>query len=103
MTVIHKVFTIYDCKAEMYLPPFYFKTAGQATRAFEESCNDPQHQFHKHPEDYTLFELGTYDDNSAVFEIGATPYALGKALEYIKGVTAPWNDKLTPDNGDARG
>jgi len=85
------------------MPPFYFKTAGQATRAFEESCNDPQHQFNKHPEDFTLFELGTYDDNTAAFESGATPYALGKALEYIKGMDNDPRYVATPNNGDARG
>lgn len=101
--MIHKVFTIYDDKAEMYLPPFCFKTAGQATRAFMESCNDPQHQFNKHPEDFTLFELGTYDDDNARFEIGATPHGLGKALEYIKGLAPFATDTVTSDNGDARG
>lgn len=98
--MIHRVFTIYDCKAEMYLQPFCFKTVGQASRAFEESCNDINHQFNKHPEDYTLFELGTYDDNTAAFEIGATPNALGKAIEYVKHADTI---KLIPDNGDARG
>ncbi len=68
-----------------------------------ESCNDAGHQFNKHPEDFTLFELGTYDDSSAKFDMGITPHGLGKALEYIKGGTPFSIDKPTPDNGDARG
>ncbi len=101
--MIHKIFTIYDDKAEFYLQPFFFKTAGQATRAFQESCNEPGHQFYKHPEDFTLFELGTYDDETAVFEIGATAHGLGKALEYIKSQAPSLLREMTPDNGDARG
>lgn len=101
--MLHKVFTIYDSKAELYLPPFYFRTAGEATRAFEESCNDPQHQFHRHSEDFTLFELGTYDDGNAAFSIGATPYALGKALEYVKQHQTDPRYIIPSDNGDARG
>jgi len=87
----------------MYLPPFYFTTAGLATRAFEESCNDPQHQFNRHAEDFTLFELGTYDDNTAKFQFMETPHALGVALEYVKTQTDFRPIAMTPDNGDARG
>ncbi len=58
----HRIFVIFDAKARAYLPPFFLPEAGQATRAFSDMVNNPEHQFGLHPEDYTLFEIGTFDD-----------------------------------------
>ena len=35
-----------------------------ATRTFMNCCNDKEHAFGINPGDYTLFYLGTFDDNS---------------------------------------
>lgn len=80
--MIYQIFTVHDQKAGAYLPPFYFTTKGQAIRAFADTCNDPAHAFSKHPEDYTLFDLGTYDDGTAGFNPHVTPISLGTALEH---------------------
>ncbi len=77
-----QVFTVFDSKAEAYLPPFYLITRGQAIRAFTDSVNDPNHQFAKHPEDYTLFLLGSFEDSSANFHLQKTAEPLGKAIEF---------------------
>jgi len=58
----HRIFVIFDSKARAYLPPFFMPEAGQATRLFSDMVNDGSHAFSKHPEDYTLFEIGTFDD-----------------------------------------
>jgi len=80
--MIHLVFTVYDTKAELYLPPFYNQTKGQAVRAFQDTTNTKDHQFNRHPEDFTLFYLGTYDDCTTHMEMEKTPISLGKAIEY---------------------
>ncbi len=82
--MIHQVFTCYDCKAEIYLLPFYCQTKGQAIRMFDDSSNDPSHQFFKHPEDFVLFQLGTYDDGIGVFDLYDVPIVLGRAIEFKK-------------------
>lgn len=81
--MILKIFTVYDSKAEAFLQPFMFNSAGQALRAFVDSVNDSNHQFARHPEDFTLFELGTYDDNGAKFDLLDSPKSLGLALEFV--------------------
>jgi len=86
--MLHLTFTVYDSKAELYLPPFYNQTKGQAVRAFQDTTNTPEHSFHKHPEDFTLFYLGTYDDCTAKFDLEATPHSLGTALEYKDPINA---------------
>jgi hypothetical protein len=82
--MIHRIFTVYDCKAEAYLPPIYMQTRGAMVRAFIDTVAERGHQFAKHPEDYTLFELGSYDDGTAQFELLETPMAIGKAIEFLK-------------------
>jgi len=62
--MIHKIYAVYDSKGESYTPPFFDHAEGRAIRTFADCCNDPGHQFGKHPNDYTLFDLGVYDDNT---------------------------------------
>ncbi len=57
-----RIFVVFDSKARAYLPPFFLPEAGQAVRSFKDAVNDPKHAFGQHPEDYTLFEIGTFDD-----------------------------------------
>lgn len=76
------IFTVYDTKAEAYLPPFYMNTKGQAIRAFSDSANDRNHAFCKHPGDYVLFHLGSFDDADASFELDAAPQSVGVAIEF---------------------
>lgn len=78
-----QVFTVFDSKASAYFPPFYEKTKGSAIRAFTDSVNTADHTFNKHPEDYTLFELGSYEDETASFHLHKSPIAIGKANELL--------------------
>lgn len=80
--MIMKVFTVYDSKAECYLQPFFMQTKGQAIRAFSELASDEKHNFGKYPADFTLFELGMFDDAKAEFTSYNTPVSLGLALEF---------------------
>lgn len=76
-----KVFTIYDCKAEAYNQPFFMSTKAQAIRAFQDEVNNPQSLISKHPGDYTLFEIGEYDDSTATLTCHDAKINLGVALE----------------------
>jgi hypothetical protein len=81
--MIHKIFTVYDAKAEAYLPPFFAATNGLAIRMFEAACNDPDHTFFKHASDYTLFCIGTFDDAKAVIENLSPHDTLGNGVEFL--------------------
>lgn len=63
--MILKVFAVRDTKAQAFLQPFYSPSVGSALRAFTDAVNDPQCPFNKHPEDYLLYEIGSYDDSNA--------------------------------------
>nr|QJB19012.1 MAG: nonstructural protein [Microvirus sp.] len=81
--MIQRVFTVYDSKVGAYLRPFFMTTKGEALRAWTDTVNDKETAFNKHPEDYCLFELGTFDDQVGQFENHNQPISLGMALELI--------------------
>lgn len=57
---------IYDKKVQAYNKPFVTRTKGEATRIFTDEINRQADDniFNKHPEDYYLAFLGTYDDET---------------------------------------
>jgi len=76
-----KVFSIYDCKAEAYLQPFFMANKGTAIRAITELVTKSDHNFCKYAEDYTLFELGEYDDLNGQMLPHKTPISIIKTNE----------------------
>jgi len=78
----HRLFTVYDEKAEIFIPPFFVPTDGLAVRAFADCVNSADHQFGKHPHDYTLFFVGTFDDSDASFQIEHKK-SLGNGVEFL--------------------
>ena len=40
--------------------------------------------FCKYAEDFTLFELGSWDDSNCIFDLLKTPYSLGVLIEFRK-------------------
>ena len=59
------IFAVYDSKAEAYLAPFTAGTYGIAERMFSDLVNQNGHQFNRHPADYTLYVIGTFDTANA--------------------------------------
>lgn len=80
--MIVKIFGIYDSKTEAYLPPFFMPSKGAAIRAISTHVADPQHNFCKYAEDFTLFELGSWDDANSKFSLHNAPQSLGVLLEF---------------------
>jgi len=80
--MVKKIFAIYDEKSEAYLQPFFLDTIGQAIRAVVDTLNDPDHNFARHPSDYTLFHLGEFDNADATLTVNKT--CLGNLVEFKK-------------------
>lgn len=81
--MIVKMFAVYDAKAEAYFPPFYSQNAQSAIRDFSDKVNTPNHVWNRHPEDYTLFAVGEFDDQTCQITPLKAHSPLGKALEYV--------------------
>jgi len=81
--MITKVFSVYDSKALIYGVPFFMPTVGGAVRAFSDVCNDPQSTINRHGGDFSLFQLGEFDDSKGAL-IGISPYILlGHGSDFI--------------------
>lgn len=83
----HRAFSVFDVKAQAYLPPFFMPEQGQAHRVFSDMVNKEGHAFCDHPEDYTLFYLGDFDDSRGVID-GCDPELVVAGLSCVVDVPA---------------
>lgn len=84
-----KMFTVYDSKAEAFIQPFYEQTTASAQRAFSNAANNETHQFAMHGGDYTLFELGIFDQESGLTTLLPSMINLGLAITYTRAPAVP--------------
>lgn len=57
-----KCFAVYDVKVKAFLTPFFSPTASAACRVMRELVHDPASMVGKYPEDFTLYQVGEFDD-----------------------------------------
>jgi len=77
-----KMFSIYDSKAKAYFPPFLLVNQAMAIRVLGDCVNDVTHAFYRNPSDYSLFEIGVFDDSKGLIVPSAKPEFIGLAAEY---------------------
>lgn len=64
-----EIYSVYDSKAMTYGQPFHAINDGVAIRMFGGAANDPETTLNKFPEDFVLYHLGRFDDQSGRYEI----------------------------------
>lgn len=79
-----KVFSVRDMKAEAFLQPYFSPTSGAALRAFGDACEKSESPFHMHPNDYVLYEIGSYDDSDGALESSAPVKMLACAADFVE-------------------
>lgn len=77
-----KIFSIFDSKAEAFHMPFFSPTKGTAIRSFAQAANDESSDFFKHAGDYTLFEIGDWEELQGDGKFYEAKINLGTALEH---------------------
>lgn len=77
-----EIYTIYDTKAQIYNKPFHQQNKAVALRTATDLANDPNSEIAKNPEDYIMFYLGTYDDQTAKHDL-TEPEVLCKFHELV--------------------
>ena len=80
-----KIYTILDSKAGAFNLPFFQKTHGEAERNFNALVNDNKSLVSQYPEDFDLYYLGEYDDETGTFKSLDTPQHMLKAIACKKG------------------
>lgn len=77
-----EIFAVYDAATGAFLQPFFSPSKGAALRSLTDAVNDEKHEFSRHSSDYTLFILGSWDDNSGVFTSSVPERVVG-CLELV--------------------
>jgi len=77
--------TVKDRAADAYGRPMFVPSAGVAIRSFSDEINrnNADNQLFNHPDDFDLYELGEFDDNSGLFALHQQPklLSLGKQVK----------------------
>lgn len=82
------IFSIYDSKAKAYLQPFFSNNVETATREFTSAVNG-EGQFNKYAEDYSMFLLGTFDQDEGSFILESAPIHCCNAITLIHNTNIP--------------
>jgi hypothetical protein len=85
--MLHCVVAVFDKAVQAYAKPMFVPALGAALRAFEDEVIRPDSEMGKHPEDYAMFHIGTYDDSSAELE-KIEPLCIRRAHEVNRGLEA---------------
>lgn len=56
-----QAFTVLDKAVMAFGAPFFVRAKGEAIRMFNDSVNDKQSPFFKHPADFALYSIGEFD------------------------------------------
>lgn len=91
-----KVFTAWDSKVKTHLDPFIALNSGEAQRIMEDMVNHQNGPFSRYPEDFTLFELGDYDDETGRYEMYAAKRPICTLIELKKGEKTSGQNTLRP-------
>lgn len=78
--------TVLDTAAAVYHAPIFVPALGLAERWFKDECNNPQSEISKHAADYTLWVIGSYDNESAELIADVPPRLLMRGSEAIRAM-----------------
>jgi hypothetical protein len=79
-----KLFTIRDHKAEFFHNPQAFRTVSEALRQFESEAKNENSMINKHPEDYTLYEIGEFNQDTGHLITLEVIKPLAPAMDFVQ-------------------
>lgn len=75
-------FAVLDIATEHFNTPFFAKTRREGMRIFDTVARDTSSKLNQHPHDFRLYEIGTYDDQTAAFQ-NSGMHDLGTAASFL--------------------
>ncbi len=86
------IYSVYDVKAVLYMRPFVAQADGEAARLFSDLTTDVDHPMGKHPEDYSLYRLGSFNDQDGAITVEA-PECLLTGMQAVAQSTVRLEDR----------
>jgi hypothetical protein len=81
--MIFKCFSIFDSKIGSYSKPVFLRSKGEAIRAVTSEVQSKESELSKYPADFTLFEVGEYDDDTGTMIPAAANISIGCCIEFV--------------------
>lgn len=83
--MLQYVVSVKDRAAEVFNRPFFVPHRNVAVRDFTDEVNRAasDNQLNKHPDDFDLYLLGTFDDNTGIFTMEEIPTVLVRAKDVL--------------------
>jgi hypothetical protein len=78
-----KIYTVKDLKANAFLKPCFFPSNNAFELGVAACLTDEDHNFNKYTEDFALYELGSYNDNTGKLTTLEQPLHLC-SMDHIK-------------------
>lgn len=79
-----KAFSIRDDAVEAFDRPFFARSVGEAERVFGDLARDANHPVGKHPHDYHLYLIGSFDEVDGTIAPELPPVRVASGIEYTK-------------------
>lgn len=77
------ILAVRDRQLDAYMRPFVAQSIGQALRSFRDEVNRKDADMNAHPEDYELYSLGEFDEETGVI-ISVVPKQVALATNLIE-------------------
>lgn len=84
------VCAVRDRASGAFARPMFVPAVGSAIRGFSDEINrkgDAENPLNSHPEDFDLFELGTWDDNTGRFDGLEDPRQVAVGKDMVRSVS----------------
>lgn len=78
-----QIYAVYDSKTEIFSQPMFLLNEAVALRAWYQGARDKETQIGQSPADFTLFQIGVWDDATGTFQNLEAKKSLGTALEQL--------------------
>ncbi len=93
-----ELFSVFDQAAKKFMDPFCAPTIEFAIRGFRQACTQKDHQFQMYPEDYVLFQVGTFNATDGTMD-GMIPTKIAMAISFVHGAQIELEEQITLEEG----
>ena len=85
--MVIQMFSVYDKKALYFGTPFPAQTSAEATRMVSDAIQFEDTLLAKHPHDYDLYHLGSYDNSKGTFNLDTPAKLITPLSALLVGAT----------------
>lgn len=96
--MMYAIVAVYDSAMEAYGRPIFTASQGVALRSFKEEIVNPESQMSRHPEDYSLWYLGEYNETDGSFRSSKPSLIISGQVAY----TDVLGERIAKEQANAR-